>query len=119
MTHLKWPFEGRIAISLVDKQPNSRHFTKEKYYKGEYKSGEATQLIICQDSIKPLHELCVEYQLLKQRMKTTISFLQKKKLRNLYEIVHTLNNPNSLVFPFDGNNTTIESKFYIEVSSKH
>ena len=38
------------------------------------------------------------------------------KLQNIYENMHLLNNPNSLLFPIDGDYTVHELKLYFEVT---
>ena len=45
-TDLKWPFEGQIAVTLLNKQTDSLHHKKKIYYEGEYKSNEASQFRI-------------------------------------------------------------------------
>ena len=111
-TNLKWPFEGQIAVSLLNKLADSNHLKKEKYYKGKHKSDGASQLIISQDnSIKQL-ELYAEYNKLLQK-----KIFIKDRIRNLHENAHALHNPNSLLFPFDGDLTfPIESKLYFKVA---
>ena len=77
-----------------------------------------------QDSdIKQHGELRAEYdKLLKTKRSVFGSFTttEQEKLRNICENVYRLNNPNSLVFPCNGDTTTANyaSKFYFEVKFK-
>ena len=120
--NLKWPFEGQISVTLLNKEADSLHHKKEKCYKGEYKSNEASQLLIKQDTnIKKIDKLKAEFENLSLETSPLLVLGKEAqhKLQNIYENMHLLNNPNSLLFPIDRNYTVDELKLYFEVTCKY
>ena len=109
--HLKWPFENKISVTLLNKQTNDRHYQIEKYFEGS----KASELIVKNAIIKPVNAIKEEYEQLVKKSEPTKLLCQ---LCNMYcDIITVLKASNSLLFFLDDDllREKKESNVYFEV----
>ena len=107
---LKWPLEGKISITMLNKQTNNQHHKIEKYFKGN----KTSKLMDKNTNTRPLSDIKKEYeQLVKERAPTKL----QSQLCNMFYDTIIRRPSNSLLFFLDddllGENK--ESNVYFEV----